>query len=128
MFQDPEKSNFCGGFGGQIQNFQSGSREDRQRFEYNRPNKRQFEDRESFDKEEQDLRAKLRREQEERNFREQGLQGNQRDEAWNTRGKEGDIIKLNIASTRGKTTQILLFATAAKNLDTNNLSALRREA
>jgi hypothetical protein len=66
MSQDLERDQFRGGFGGQNQSYQSGGRDERQRFEQNRPNKRIFEDRERFDIEEQDLRAKLRREQEER--------------------------------------------------------------
>jgi hypothetical protein len=40
-----------------------------------------------LDWEEQELRAKLRREQEERRFKEQGFRNNQKEESWDPRGK-----------------------------------------
>jgi hypothetical protein len=82
---DLERGRPRGGFINQGNNSQSGYREEWQRSENNRgnPNKRQMEDRERLDWEEQELRAKLRREQEERRFRDH----NQRDETWDLRGK-----------------------------------------
>jgi hypothetical protein len=56
--------------------FQGGFRDDRPRFEQQRlnPNKRQYEDRERADWEEQELRAKLKRGQDERRANEQSLE------------------------------------------------------
>jgi hypothetical protein len=53
----------------------------------NNPNKRTFDDRGKREWEEQELRAKLRTEHEERRSREQGFRGNQRWENWDSRGK-----------------------------------------
>jgi hypothetical protein len=85
--QDLERDQFRGGFGLQNQGFQGGGWEERPRFDQIRPNKRLFEDKDRLDREEQDLRAKLRREQEERKNREQGFQGNQKDDQWDNRGR-----------------------------------------
>jgi hypothetical protein len=91
--QDMERGWSRGGAHNQSNYFQSGYREEKQRLDQNRinPNKRQMEDRDRSDWEEQELRAKLRREQEERRFTEQGFRINQKEESWDPRGKNKSL-------------------------------------
>jgi hypothetical protein len=67
--------------------FQGGYREERPRFEQQRgnPNKRQFDDRERADWEEQELRAKLKRGQDEHRANEQNQWSRQREDSWDAR-------------------------------------------
>jgi hypothetical protein len=67
--------------------FQGGYREERPRYEQQRinPNKRQFDDRERVDWEEQELRAKLKRGQDERRANEHNQWNRHREEAWEAR-------------------------------------------
>jgi hypothetical protein len=72
--QEIERDSYRGSFGGGLSNFQGGYREERQWFEQPRTinNKRPFDEREKREWEEQELREKLRREQEEIRFKDQG--------------------------------------------------------
>jgi hypothetical protein len=91
--QDLERGWPRGGTNNQSNNFQSGYMEERQRPDQNRvnPNKRQMDDRDRSDWEEQELRAKLRREQEERKLKGQGFWNNQREENWDPSGENKNV-------------------------------------
>jgi hypothetical protein len=90
-FHDLERERAYGQFGGQGSGYQGGFREDRGKFDQQRvnPNKRQFEDRDRMEWEEQELRAKLKRGQEEWRPGEQNQWNKQREEAWEARGGRG---------------------------------------
>jgi hypothetical protein len=89
--RDLYRGSFGGGsFGGGMSNFQGGYREERPRFEQSRPvnNKHPFEERERREWDEQELRAKLRRDQEEKRLKDQAMRANQRGEGWKGKGTQ----------------------------------------
>jgi hypothetical protein len=73
-----------------MSNFQGGYREERPRFEQSRPinNKHPFEERERREWDEQELRAKLRRDQEEKRLKDQAMHANQRGDVWKGKGTQ----------------------------------------
>jgi hypothetical protein len=87
-FQDLDRDRYQGPPGGQGSGSQGGYREERGRFEYQRPgsNKRQFEGKERLEWEEQELRAKLKRGQEEWKSGESSQWNRQRDDNWDAKG------------------------------------------
>jgi hypothetical protein len=88
--QDLERDLYRGSFGGGMSNFQGGYREERPRFEQSRSinNKRPFEEREKRDWNELELRAKLRRDQEEKRLKDQAMRANQRGDVWKGKGTQ----------------------------------------